>query len=219
MLSRAHNRVAVISHFAAFLGVSIVVIVTPGPDTALTIRGALLGGRRGGVLTAAGVITGQAAWAAFTAAGIAALLRASQPAFLAIRVLGAGYLLYLGLQALIAALRGRSSTALATDGHGGRATSAAAFRQGLFSNLSNPKMAVFFISVMPQFVGDHGSFVTMLLLGLVFCSLTFIWLTAYATAVAKTGDLLRRTTIRRVLDGLTGAALVVLGVRLVSEQR
>jgi threonine/homoserine/homoserine lactone efflux protein len=211
--------VAVISHFAAFLGVSIVVIVTPGPDTALTIRGALLGGRRGGVLTAAGVVSGQAAWAVFTAAGIAALLRASQPAFLAIRVLGAGYLLYLGLQALIAALRGRSSTALATDAHGRRATSAAAFRRGLFSNLSNPKMAVFFISVMPQFVGDHSSFVTMLLLGVVFCSLTFIWLTAYATAVAKAGDLLRRTTIRRVLDGLTGAALVVLGVRLVSEQR
>jgi threonine/homoserine/homoserine lactone efflux protein len=209
----------VISHFAAFLGVSIVVIVTPGPDTALTIRGALLGGRRGGVLTAAGVITGQAAWAVFTAAGVAALLRASQPAFLAIRVLGAGYLLYLGLQALIAALRGRSSTGLATDGHGRRATSANAFRQGLFSNLSNPKMAVFFISVMPQFVGDHGSFVTMLLLGLVFCSLTFVWLTAYATAVAKAGDLLRRTTIRRVLDGLTGAALVLLGVRLASEQR
>jgi threonine/homoserine/homoserine lactone efflux protein len=209
----------VISHFAAFLGVSIVVIVTPGPDTALTIRNALFGGRRCGVLTAAGVGTGQAAWAGFTAAGVAALLRASQPAFVAIRVLGAGYLLYLGLQALLGALRGRSSTGLASDGHGRRATPAAAFRQGLFSNLSNPKMAVFFISVMPQFVGDHGSFVTMLLLGLVFCSLTFIWLTAYATAVAKTGDLLRRTTIRRVLDGLTGAALVVLGVRLVSEQR
>jgi threonine/homoserine/homoserine lactone efflux protein len=209
----------VISHFAAFLGVSIVVIVTPGPDTALTIRNALFGGRRCGVLTAAGVGTGQAAWAVFTAAGVAALLRASHPAFVAIRVLGAGYLLYLGLQALLGALRGRSSTGLASDGHGRRATPAAAFRQGLFSNLSNPKMAVFFISVMPQFVGDRGSLVTMLLLGLVFCSLTFVWLTAYATAVAKAGDFLRRATIRRVLDGLTGAVLVVLGVRLVSEQR
>src|SRR5207249_7351648 len=95
----------VTGHFAAFLGISLVVIVTPGPDTALTIRNTLLGGRRSGVFTAAGVAAGQATWTVATSAGIAALLVASEPVFRAVRYAGAIYLAYLGLQALLAAAR------------------------------------------------------------------------------------------------------------------
>src|ERR671936_1297560 len=92
---------------AAFLGVSAVVIVTPGQDTALTIRNTLAGGRRGGFFTAAGVAAGQATWSVAAAAGTAALLRASEPAFLAVRLVGAAYLVFLGAQTLLGALRGR----------------------------------------------------------------------------------------------------------------
>ena len=94
---------------AAFLGVSLLVIVTPGQDTALTIRNALAGGRRGGVFTALGVVSGQLTWALAASAGLAALLVASQPAFTALRLAGAAYLVLLGLQLLayrIARLRG-----------------------------------------------------------------------------------------------------------------
>jgi threonine/homoserine/homoserine lactone efflux protein len=90
----------VITHFLAFLGVSAVVIVTPGQDTALTIRNTLLGGRRAGTSTALGVSAGQAVWALATSAGVAALLRASEPAFLTIKLAGAAYLVWLGLRTI-----------------------------------------------------------------------------------------------------------------------
>ena len=103
-----------VGQIAAFLGVSAIVIVTPGPDTALTIRNSLLGGRRAGVFTAIGVSSGQATWTLATAAGIAALLAASEPAFLAVKLLGAAYLVWLGAHSLVAAIRGRSRRSLRT---------------------------------------------------------------------------------------------------------
>ncbi len=202
--------------FAAFLGVSALVIVTPGPDTALTIRNALCGGRRGGVATAAGVASGQATWALFTAGGAATLLRASQPAFLTVRLAGAGYLVYLGTRTLIGALRARRP---AHASAGGRVSPAAAYRQGLLSNLGNPKMMVFFLSLLPQFTGAHASFATLLAPGAIFCAMTFVWLSGYAAVVARVGDFLRHARIRRIVDGLTGTALVALGLRLASEHR
>jgi threonine/homoserine/homoserine lactone efflux protein len=210
----------VIGELAAFLAVSIVVIVTPGQDTALTIRNTLLGGRRAGVFTAAGVSAGQICWTVAASAGLAALLQASEPAFLALKLAGAAYLVFLGAQALVSALRRRSTGALVADPAGPRLRSPVAFRQGLVSNLGNPKMAVFFTSLLPQFAGgDGGSFFALLSLGVVFCGLTFIWLSAYAVAVARAGDVLRRAPIRRALEGLTGAVLVALGLRLAAEQR
>ena len=96
-----------VTELLAFFGVSAIVIATPGPDTALTIRNTLMGGRRAGIFTALGVSSGQAVWTVATAAGIAALLAASEPAFLALKIAGAAYLLWLGLQAILAAIRGR----------------------------------------------------------------------------------------------------------------
>jgi threonine/homoserine/homoserine lactone efflux protein len=205
----------------AFLGVSILVIVTPGPDTALTIRNTLVGGRGGGVFTAVGVATGQAVWTLAASAGIAALLVASEPAFVTVKLVGAAYLVYLGAHALWAAL-GRGGTGPVAIHDGARRTLPArvVFRQGLVSNLGNPKMAVFFTSLLPQFLPEGGaSFAGLLLLGVVFCSLTLAWLSGYAVAVAKAGDLLRRPRIRRTLEGVTGAMLVALGVRVATEQR
>jgi threonine/homoserine/homoserine lactone efflux protein len=196
-----------VTHALAFLGVSLLVIVTPGQDTALTIRNTLLGGRRAGIHTAAGVAAGQATWTLAASAGVVALLRGSEPAFVAVRLLGAAYLVYLGLQTLL-----RRVAAPPVPGGSSRR----AFRQGLLSNLGNPKMAVFFTSLLPQF---GSSFAVLVALGLVFCSLTFTWLAAYAVAVAKAGDVLRRPRIRRALDRVTGVALVVFGARLAAENR
>ena len=207
-----------VENFVAFLLVSAVVIVTPGPDTALTIRNTLLGDRRAGILTALGVATGQATWALATAAGIAALLVASEPAFTAVKLLGAAYLVFLGGQALVAALRGGRGTVL--DGPRRRLPAAVSFRQGVISNLGNPKMAAFFPALLPQFApAGRGSFAALLALGLLFSALTLTWLTAYAFAVARAGDLLRRSVIRRALEAVTGAVLIALGLRLATERR
>src|SRR5258706_610564 len=93
----------------AFLGISVLVIATPGPDTAITIRNTLLGGRTGGLATALGVATGQAIWALATSAGVVALLIASEPLFLAVKYAGAAYLVWLGWQSLRAAFRPATS--------------------------------------------------------------------------------------------------------------
>jgi threonine/homoserine/homoserine lactone efflux protein len=200
-----------------FLGVAVLVIVTPGPDTALTIRNTLLGGRAGGIATAFGVVGGQAVWALATSLGVVALLVASEPAFEAVRLAGAAYLVYLGLQTLLAAWRG-SGHAVELGRSAGLAPPVAA-RQGLVSNLGNPKMAAFFTSLLPQFVpAGEASFVPLILLGLTFCSMTLVWLTAYALVVARAGSYLRRTGIRRALEAATGTVLVALGLRLAAER-
>jgi threonine/homoserine/homoserine lactone efflux protein len=204
----------VAAQLAAFLAVSAIVIVTPGPDTALTIRNSLMGGRRAGVFTAVGVSSGQAVWTLASAAGIAALLAASEPAFLAVRIAGSAYLIWLGLQAIVAAVRGRRKAAVAAGSR--RLEPARAFRQGLLSNLGNPKMAAFFPSLLPQFA---HSFSALLALGFVFCAMTFVWLTAYAVAVARAGDFLGRSSVRRMIEAVTGAVLVALGLRLATERR
>ena len=199
----------------AFVAVSAVVICTPGQDTALTIRNTLSGGRGSGIATAAGVAAGQAVWTVAASAGVVALLTASEPVFRALKLVGAAYLVYLGAQSLWAAIARRSHE------HAVRSavplSPARALRQGILSNLGNPKMAVFFASLLPQFAPEGGaSFAVLLALGLLFCAMTFAWLTFYAVAIARLGRLLTGT-VSRVLDAITGFVLVALGFRLATE--
>jgi len=191
-----------------------VVIVTPGQDTALTIRNTLRGGRRDGVCTALGVVTGQCAWAVATSAGLAALLVASEPAFHALRWFGAAYLAYLGLQSLYRAVR-RTEASVSEP-----RTRTRPYRQGFISNLGNPKMAIFFSSLLPQFVraGPDAAW-AMVGLGLVFVTMTLVWLSAYAAVVARAGDVLRRPRVRRAVDATMGAILIAFGGRLAVERR
>ena len=203
-------------NYAAFVGIAALVIVTPGQDTALIIRNSLLGNRRSGVFTALGVSTGQCAWAVATSAGIAAVIVAFEPAFVALRVFGAAYLFFLGAQALLSAARKRPASQRDRVPSGRSARARVAFRQGLVSNIGNPKMAVFFTSLLPQF--GH-SFAALLVLGLLFAAMTLVWLTAYAFAVARAGDVLRRPKVRRLIDAVVGLVLVAFGVRLATERR
>ncbi len=193
-------------------------IVTPGPDTALTVRNTLLGDRDAGLWTAAGVSAGLATWALFTSAGIAALLVASEPAFLAVRYVGAAYLIWLGVQALVAAAR--AVPAAPEDSPGDAATERlgrrASFRQGLVNDLANPKIAAFFPSLLPQFATDFGA---LLAFGLLFSAMTFAWLAAYVAVVTRAGALLRRPAVRRITEAITGFVLVALGLRLATEKQ
>jgi threonine/homoserine/homoserine lactone efflux protein len=210
-----------VDELGAFLGVSVLVICTPGQDTALTIRSTMLGGRRGGIFTALGVSTGQAIWALATSAGVVAILLASEPVFLALRYAGAAYLVFLGVQSLWAAFRPHSAGGAPAGRHPQRLlTPSKAYRQGVISNLGNPKMAAFFTSLLPQFASQDGpAFLTLLALGLLFSLMTLTWLIGYAFAVARARNLLQRPRIRRALDAITGAALVALGLRLAAERR
>jgi threonine/homoserine/homoserine lactone efflux protein len=172
-----------------------------------------------GVATAAGVAIGLAVWTITASAGIAALLVASEPAFVAVKLAGAAYLVLLGVQTLARALRGADEPP-----PGGaaprRLRPRSALRQGVLNDLGNPKIAVFFTTLLPQFAPAHGpAFVALLGFGLLFCLMTFAWLCVYSAVVARAGAVLRRPRIRRALDALMGAALVALGVRVAAERR
>jgi threonine/homoserine/homoserine lactone efflux protein len=152
--------------------------------------------------------------------GLAALLVASQPLFLAIRLVGAAYLVFLGVQAIHAAIFPRTNRGSPSPlREGSRRGWGSAYRQGLISNLSNPKIVVFFLSLFPQFVTrGQASFASLLLLGLIFCSITITWLTLYAVVVARIGDFLRRDRVRRALEATTGLVLIGLGLRLATDR-
>jgi threonine/homoserine/homoserine lactone efflux protein len=204
--------------FLAFLGIAAVVIVTPGQDTALTIRNTLLGGRGAGVATAAGVCSGQAIWTVGASLGLTAILIASETVFMAVRLAGAAYLIYLGAHSLWSAIR--VAPEHRPEGISGRPAlePRRALRQGAISNLGNPKMAIFFSSLLPQFVSPGpASFAAMLMLGLVFVTMTFGWLSLYAVVVERFGVVLRRGPVRRAVDAVTGVILVAFGVRLAVE--
>jgi len=153
--------------------------------------------------------------------GVVALLVASEFLFLAVKYAGAAYLIYLGLHALIDVWRGGGNVGNpAIEGSAVRLRPGRAFVQGLMSDLGNPKMAVFFASLLPQFATPgEGLFAALMSLGLVFSLMTFLWLAAYAFVIAKAGEVLRRPAIRRWSQSVTGTLLVALGLRIAAEQR
>jgi len=205
-----------LGQYLAFVGISLLVICTPGQDTALTIRNTLLGDRRTGAATALGVSAGQATWTVATSAGLAVILAASAPLFLAVRLAGAAYLIYLGARSLLTAMA-RTDATHVVNPPASRLSTRAAFAQGFVSNLSNAKMVAFFISLLPPFAGPHPSFILLLALGLNFSLLTLAWLVGYTLAVERMSRWLRRSAVRRAIDGMLGAVLVALGLRVGSE--
>jgi len=193
-----------VSHVAAFVGISAIVICTPGPDTALIVRNTIFGGRTNGVRTAAGIVSGIALWTLAASAGVAVVVAASHPLFTVLRVAGAAYLVWLG----IGTLRGHRRAEIA-------ARPGSDYRQGLLSNLGNPKIAVFFTSLLPQF---GAGFLQLAAFGMLFCAMGALWLTGYALVVARARGVMLRPRVRRALDAITGIALVAFGARLAAER-
>ena len=203
----------------AFLGVALLVIVTPGPDTALVVRNIAVGGRRGGLAAAAGVATGQLLWALATSLGLAALLAASTLLFEAVRLAGAIYLIALGVLTLWRALATGASAA-AAGGAPPRPTNRLAYGQDLLSNIANPKMAVFFPSLLPQFVPpDTPAFATSLALGALFAAMAFAWLALYAVILGSRVARSVPQVWKRWLGGAAGAALVGFGLHFALGRR
>lgn len=205
--------------FLAFLGVAVVLIVTPGPDTAMVTRNALRSGARGASLTALGVSLGLLTWGAASAAGMAALLAASALAFTVLRIAGASVLAVLGLRSLVAAARtGRRAADAGAPAPGLAARTAPAFVQGLLGNLLNPKAGAIFLTVVPQFVRPGDPAARLAAMVVVFAAMVCAWLHLYGWLVARAR---RRFAgrLRPALDAVTGAVLLGLGVRLLTESR
>jgi threonine/homoserine/homoserine lactone efflux protein len=208
------------AHVWSFLPVATVLIVVPGPDTALVTKNALLHGRRAALGTALGVNLGLVLWTLAAALGLAAVVRASAVAFTGLKLIGAAYLIWLGVQALRAA-RHHSATAVTGGAVWSRRLGGlGGFRQGLTSDLSNPKIAVLFTSLLPQFVAARSAtLMPFLLLGSIFVAMTLIWLCAYALVAVKASETLRRPPIAQALERFTGIVLIGFGLRLATESR
>jgi len=198
-----------------FIGVAIAVVVIPGPDMALVARNVFRYGRSAGIATSLGICTGILGWGIAAVLGIATLLAASSVAFTALKVIGAAYLIYLGISTL------RSHDAFDVRGSSGTARLPAgqAYLQGLVSALVNPKLGVFFLTLLPQFIGPDEP-AAALRLAVIFDLIGLAWLLAYSVLLgALLGRALGSGSIRRLIRWLSGIVLVGLGVRVAFESR
>jgi threonine/homoserine/homoserine lactone efflux protein len=196
----------------AFLPIAVLVTITPGAGTANVVRSALRGGWRSGVLTIAGNSVGVVVWGLLSVLGVSALIAASEVAFLVLKVTGACVLVWLGVQSLRHA--GRPLDAVPPrSGH-------RPFADGLVTSVANPKLAIFFIALFPQFVGDRGSVLptTLLMVALV-VTLDFVWYTTLAVLVSRARAAYSGSRLSRRVERLTGVVLIGLGARVALEQR
>lgn len=198
---------------AVFLGVAVVVTLTPGPATATVIRSALRGGRRSALLTTLGNSLGVLFWGVASALGVSALIAASEVAFVVLKVGGAIVLVSLGVQSL---LHRRAAPAA----RGLEAWSPRAFRDGLVTSLANPKLAIFFVALFPQFLERGGSsLVAGIEMASLIVALDLVWYSLLALLVTRVRRAFADGPWQRRLERLTGSVMVGLGLRLALEPR
>jgi threonine/homoserine/homoserine lactone efflux protein len=201
---------------AAWVALSALLIVTPGPDTALIIRNALAAGPRASTMSSLGVAAGTLVWVTASAVGVGLLLERSSTAFTILKLAGAAYLCYLGLRSLFSTQREEVGAPIAARS---RLNAKTAWSQGLFSNLLNPKTGAFFVTVMPQFTIPGDPPIRLVLMVAAFEVMLLAWLIAYGHVVSRLGRSGLGTRVRQVMTRLTGLVLIGLGARLAFERR
>jgi RhtB (resistance to homoserine/threonine) family protein len=199
----------------AFMGVVQLAAMAPGPDFIIVTRHAAVSGRRAGVATGLGIATGVFVWAVVAAFGVASLLAASATAFTVVKLVGAAYLGYLGIKALVSAWR--RGEKLEIEARENAVRPAVAFRQGLVTNLLNPKCAVFFVALMPQFLSTHPQLGETALLSALAVIVTGVWFTVLANLVGALKRFFTSAKVRRVLDTVTGTILVAFGIKIATD--
>jgi threonine/homoserine/homoserine lactone efflux protein len=206
-----------IHNFTLFLTTGILLNLMPGPDTAYIIGRSIAHGRRGGIASAFGITLGSICHTMAAALGLSAFLATSAVAFTAVKLTGGAYLIYLGVSMILSRAR-----ELRVPSHFRSGETAAAFRQGVITNLLNPKVALFFLAFLPQFI-DPASPVKIpafIALGLTFVTTGTIWCLILAWFASAFGERLRdSTTVANILNRSVGSLFVFLGLRLATSSR
>jgi threonine/homoserine/homoserine lactone efflux protein len=208
------------SKYGEFLAFAMVLIVIPGPDFAVVTKNTLVGGRRRGRWTALGVSSSNLVQGTAAAFGLSALIVKVQPLFEAIKWAGVAYLAYLGVQALRSARRGEYAPLDGDDPSGpaqNTAQNVAGWRQGFISNITNPKVLVFYLAVLPQFLTPGANLGWLLVLAWSYAVLSLAYLLVLVTGLHSARRLLMRRKVRRALDATTGAVLLGFGAKLATE--
>jgi threonine/homoserine/homoserine lactone efflux protein len=199
----------------AFVGLSLLLARTPGPDTFLVLRFSLRDAKSG-IAAAAGSALGSLLWAFAVAVGLASLLEQSATAYRIVKIAGGLYLIYLGLRVLLR--RRQEATSNFTQSTIGKQAPAAAFGSGLMSCALNPKVGLFFLAIVPQFVPPHASlFATVLTLGVIDTAVAFAWLLVVASLAARAVTWLRRPRVTTLLNRISAAILTTFGVATVAS--
>jgi threonine/homoserine/homoserine lactone efflux protein len=203
-----------------FLVVATVLTIIPGADMALVARNVLTYGRRAGYVTTVGICAGLVVHALASAVGLSAILMTSATLFSAVKLVGAAYLVALGVTSLRRALIPSAFDGLGPDRASGRSSTTHALVQGFLSNLLNPKVALFYLTLLPQFIRPGDPVLARsLLLASLHVAVGLLWLAVYAYFLGRLGEVLRRPRVRRALEGVTGALLIGLGARLAWDRR
>jgi threonine/homoserine/homoserine lactone efflux protein len=200
----------------AFAGISLLLAVTPGPDMAVVTKNALAHGRRGVLLTTSGIALALVVWVTATAVGLSALLRTSAEVLFLLKVVGACYLAYLGVRTLLESRARRADLLAAAPS---AAPAHAVFRQGFLSAISNPKLGVFFVTFLPQFVLPGQAVLPRLLeLGITFAVIGWGWMNVYGLFVTRLRQVITAPRVRQWMQRVTGVVLLGFGARLAVER-
>jgi threonine/homoserine/homoserine lactone efflux protein len=202
----------VLVSLAAFTAAAVLIVLLPGPDTLVVVRSIVRGGRHAGVLTALGNLCGLTVWVLAAALGLAAMLKASQIGYDVLRVVGAGYLVWLGVQAW----RSRGQVEQPAPHRAG--VLGTGFRAGILTNLLNPKVGVFFVAFLPGFIPRGDAVGPMsLLLGAIFVLLTALYWVALLGIAGRVSRWMGTPSVRRRIDAMTALVFVGFGIRLATE--
>jgi threonine/homoserine/homoserine lactone efflux protein len=196
--------------FAAFIAAAALLTVTPGVDNAMVLRAAATEGARSGAFAALGISLGCLVWAGAVSVGLGALLHASELAYTMLKWVGAAYLIWLGLKLLLKPRTQLSETDTAAPQAG-----FAAMRAGFFTNVTNPKIGVFYVTFLPQFIPEGANVaIYSFFLASVHVIIGLAWFTALIAATVPIGRMLRRPSIVRALDRITGGVFILFGLKL-----
>lgn len=199
------------SPLVAFIPAAALLVITPGPDMALITKNALTRGKRAALMTAFGIESGLLVWTGASVLGIVAVLRSSTVAFTILKFVGAAYLVYLGVTAFLSLRAAARSSKSAPE----RTLSGSPFRQGLLSNVFNPKIVVFFTSFIPQFVTPGPAAVAQSVgYAAIFMVMGMVWLVSYALFAANISTFLRKRRVNQAMTVATGCVLTGFGVAL-----
>ena len=207
-----------IENYLLFIIMSICLIILPGPDTAMATKNSLVAGKIGGVKTVFGTCVALLIHTLAAVIGLSALIVKSALLFSIFKYVGAVYLVYIGIKALLAV---RNTSDLNTNevpiNNENKHTSC--FRQGFLTNLLNPKIAVFFLTFLPQFLNpNHNTFIQLLVMGLTYLILTVIWFAFYIFLIDKISAFMKKPKTQRYIQGLTGIVLIGFGIKLAFER-
>ncbi|GAA1880365.1 LysE family translocator [Pseudonocardia ailaonensis] len=205
------------SSYGTYLAIAVLLVLAPGPDTLVLLRNALSGGRRGGLIAGAGIVAGNLLQGSAAAFGLGVLVASSRPLFETLRWAGVAYLLILAVQALRGAWRGDYS-GVAELVEKRRGQGFRRFREGFLSNVTNPKVLIMYLSVLPQFlVPGVTTTWDALVLAYTVAALGAVWLLALIVVVHRVRGWLASRRVRRAIDAATGTALLGFGVALATE--